>query len=59
MASRDLISSVTVEEQRVFIKFGVILNRDSGQIQRDLVKALGKNALKPSTVRKWDFEFRN
>jgi hypothetical protein len=52
MASKDLISSVTVEEQRVFIKFGFILNRDSSEIQRDLVKALGKNALKPSTVKK-------
>lgn len=48
---QSLKDSITDIEQRVFIKFGVILGHSSGIIHKELVKTIGVKAYKYNTVK--------
>lgn len=48
---QDLKDSISDKEQRVFIKFGVILGHSSGIIHKELVEAVGNRAYKLNTVK--------
>lgn len=56
MSKIELKNSVSDLEQRVFIKFGVLLNRTAKEIAKDLKKALGKKAYSYSSVHRWAME---
>lgn len=51
-------NSITLEEQRIFVKFSVLQGHSGGIIHSDLVKLLGKEALAKSTVEKWVTKLR-
>ena len=48
---QKLKNSISAKEQRIFIKFCVILGHSSGVIHKELVKSVGNNAYKLNTVR--------
>lgn len=52
------INSISVKDQRVFIKMCMLLNHSSGIIHQSLTKALGDKALPKSTVERWMAKFR-
>ena len=49
----DLQSSISYYEQRVFMKFGVLLNWSAADVHHQLSKALGKHACSLSSIRRW------
>lgn len=54
----NLASSVTIEEQRVFIKFQVLLGTPVHEIEKLLKKTVGNNAMKRPTIIKWVERFQ-
>src|SRR5579883_1760028 len=56
---QGLVSSTTIEEQRVFIKFSLLQDHSSGVIHSNLVKMLGHQAIAKKTVEKWCTKFRS
>ena len=53
MNKHNLKSSITDEDQRSFIKFGIIANKSAAEIHRELVTLIGSMAYSAVTVRKW------
>jgi hypothetical protein len=53
MDQTKLKTSITEEDQRNFIKFGVLLKKDAKTIHDELVTALGRQAYPARTVRYW------
>ena len=51
--AENLKQSFSDEEQRIFVKFGVLQNHSVGVIAQDLKRMLGPHALPESTVRRW------
>ena len=49
---KKLKNTISTKEQRIFIKFCVILGHSSGVIHKELVKSVGNNAYKLNTVKK-------
>ena len=50
---QDLRNSVTDFEQRIFIKFGVLLEKNAAVIERNLKEAIVESAYKYRTVANW------
>jgi hypothetical protein len=54
MLNLELIASMTDQEQRTYVKFGVFLKKSFGVIYKELTKTLGKTrALSLRTVERW------
>jgi transposase len=54
----NLASSITLEEQRVFIKFQVLLGTPVHEIEKLLKKTVRNNAMKRPTIIKWVERFQ-
>lgn len=54
MASKQaIINSVTEIEQRIFVKFGILLGWSGGVIEKNLKKAIGRKAFSERTIYNW------
>ena len=51
LSNMDLLKSITVIEQRIFIKFAYLKGETAREAHRQLKKYIGKNALAESTCR--------
>ena len=54
----NLKSCITNEDQRSFIKFGILANKRAAEIHRELKTMIGSMADSPVTVRKWVQRFK-
>ena len=57
-SSMDLRNSISVIEQRIFIKFAYLKGETAAEAHRQLKKYIGKNALAESTCRFWMKQFK-
>ena len=54
-----LISSIDDQQQRDFIKFGLLLGKNASQIRRELHQAIGSRAYSVRTVQEWIQRFKD
>ena len=57
-SSMDLRNSISVIEQRIFIKFAYLKGETAAEAHRQLKKYIGKNALAESICRFWMKQFK-
>lgn len=59
MDRQNLQNSIDEYQQRIFIKFGVLLGWSAIEIDRNLRKALNKQAYPSSSIRRWFGQIKN